>query len=485
MRKLFLFLLLPVSLHAAHIGFVVGSADTTYGTLHSNYTTQIDFLIEDYGATVTTLYDTATFNTSAYDVLVISEAALAANVAELADSAVPIFVIDRYMYDTFRLATGQVRPIVSAPATSYRVSSTNWISATMMDNIGLQLDNNALFGYTGLADGVDPIYNFTAWQTTSDTVMSGVADSGATLTSGTAPERRAFCGGFYNDVANMTWCHAWRLYGRILAWLDHDTTLASNPWLGEVCFAGSDEIQACWTELGARDSAIYVTQTRWGYDYQVMLTFEKINNEAIARKTPSGSSCDSIVPLHIVAKADVNNVAGDVPPVDTGFAFRIAAFEIISHWWRCPNCGGGGFPRDSVWVNRYDAVGGGSKAPWDSKDLTSGIDYAATYLDTFKCTIETQAIGDTMNLALPGSIYDEWVTDTSANYGWVLFPDIVYATCDSCDAEIETDDCYNNQTNLRDLRFRVYFSESGGEPEPTAKKNSIGGGVKIGSGVKF
>lgn len=469
-------LLLPSLCLATDIGLVVG-ADTVYGNLHSNYTEQIDFLQDEYGATVDVLADTATYNTSAYDVIVFTEEATHADVVHMADSTTPIFVVARYLYDTFKLATGQCVPFRTAPAKAERQSTTNWITKYMMDNIYNHRNNGYQTGYVGCASGVECLFDFPDW-VGKDTMMCGVVDTGDSLIAAVAPERRAFVGIFRDDVNEMSNCHAWKLYGRIMAWLTYDTTLALNPWLGKICFADRDEIQSCWTEVGADDSATYSGNTRWGYDCDSILTYFKINQAAIVRMVPSDYSADSFV-----IRLPVDGEAINSSPVDTTYAFRVSAHEIIkSTKWRCPTCGSSGFPRDSIWVNRYDCVGGASKIQWDSRDMTSGVDFSATVLDTFLCNHETQtADSDVLHLTIPGSLFNSWEADSSDNNGMFWYPDTLY---DTQDCELGTDGCYTSQYTWYAFDIKVYFSESG-EPPPTDTIVTIGSGVTIGKGVKF
>jgi hypothetical protein len=460
-----------------NVAICVGT-DTAYAGLSASDKAIHDFYAQQYGAVTTTVKDVATWPVAAYDLVVITSSPSSGNVARLRDSAAtPVLLLaQRFGVTNFRMATTCLDLAINAQARMARANSTNWISATMWDTLYLQsaTDNNRSYeNYVGLASGVDPLFRFVNSAATgyhADTSGVVVADQGATLTTGTCPNRRAFIGFPYSGGEALSWSDAWTVVGRVSAWLMRDTTI-SNTWLRTLNVGNRDVMWWLWTELGgyqqcatqaaACDSSDFNDEIRWGFDETPVLTFGKLKSTVMKRIVPSGVQADSAtitLPVYTIA---LNGTPGS----DTAFNERMTLRNIINtNKWRGMRPGEGGRPRDSVWVNRYNVINGPSPVAWGAKNMMAGVDYSATAWDTMHISIANQHATPTgqysLHLKIPGSAFNAWLADTTTNNGWVIFPDTIYTTSGHWDAEICTHKDVNDLTAATAIKTKIYLSEN-------------------------
>lgn len=446
-----LILLICPQVFALEIAYIV--ADTTS---ISGDTVFVNRLQNQLGYSVTLLDDNAvdTLSTwsASFDGIVISDLAVSSYVANLKDTVLGVFTMDRYTYDEFGFANQTYRP-----AGHGRRLVNNRINDFMcewaVDTIyPYQFNNQYLYYYGDLAGGAQVPFN-TPDFVGHDSACVILLDSNAVIIGGgNAAQRRSFCGVF-RSPQSMDYCLSWELFDRLATWTFSDT---ANIWLSEYnCFSGPLEIDACWCEMtsGSNDSATYNSEFRFGYDLDDILSFWRLTEPS--RKAPSGYSCDSLQLLFPIVDLGMNG-----SPPDTIMDLRYTAFKIIkSEKWHGPhpNYGGDPYVLDSTWVTRWDVVSGSAPIAWDSLDLRSEVDYEATSLDTFHLNYPDELVGDTIRFLIPGSVFDFWAADTANNNGLVLKATEIYDT--TSNVEYSTRPPVENAISAP-MTIQAWFSEN-------------------------
>ncbi len=358
--------------------------------------------------------------------------------SNLAAIAIPIVTLHRESYLPLKLAMNPVYISFSSGGytTMRKRSTTHWITRTMPDTLFFTWSgglSTGLFAWYNLAGGATNLY--TRGRQTSplwnDSTMMMVVDSGATLTVGTAPERRAMFAGFCpleldGNIAPPGWCHWKTAFRRLCAWTFHDT---ANAYVNErACATHYEEVEFCWTELGdtivgTKDGEYTYTSQRSGGDsdnpptnYGKVLGFTKINN--LARYVPNGYQVDSIRFIRPVIAND--NATG-------GWSFtEYWRYVTQPTKWYCPCLTDNatqanywaGVLDDSNWVNRFHISGVRFNAiPWDSADLGT-TDYNATPFDSIYFDKDVRPPGTADTIIIPKAVCDLWL-DSASNNGMI------------------------------------------------------------------
>jgi hypothetical protein len=352
--------------------------------------------------------------------IVISDLAYSTKMSALRDTAVGIFTMDRYTDNEFGLAATNCRPGGHGRRLVNNRNS-DFFCAPEADTIfPYQYDNQYLYYYGDLAEGAVVPFNTPDFVTHDTACVILLDEDSLTIDSDSAAARRAFCGLFRNPEI-MDYCHSWRLFDRLVAWVCEDT--ANSGIMEYECWGGHLDIDACWCEMttAQNDSSTYNTEFRFGFDLDDIISFWRLTNPQ--RKVREGYSCDSLLLMFPIFALGINGT-----PPDTIMDVRYTAYRIIRYEkWHGPppNSGGDPYELDSTWVTRWDCVSGSSPVPWDTLDLRAGIDYDVLALDTFRLNYPEDSIGDTVRFMIPGLVFDTWA-DTSDNNGLVLKVTAVY-----------------------------------------------------------
>jgi hypothetical protein len=454
LKRLILFLLLlclSSTAVAFDMAFVVAT-DTTYANLTFTRKELVDFYKNRFGYTVHVITSTyaASLSTAQwkanYQGAFWSYSASSA-IASLRDADVGVVSTNPYAASGLylaashdHLASGDAQKYVKDTSAIYPV---RYSMDTLYQAWGAGQYPEELIG---LASGVRSVWNWPQWKNT-DTTIVAIADSGGTLTTGTAAERRAYVGILrdregYSEKQNISECHFWEMLGNLSAWTFKDTV--NSLWEDNNCFASKEEEQACWPEYGASGCKLTYDDPqyaliRFGNDPSVTghcgdgLTFFKVNPEALAVKIRPGHTTAIACSLKTVK---IRTYAIDHPT--SGFKIMVRSHEILAApKWRAPDpTKSGGYGN---WVNRFNVVhtSATDSILWSTPSLASGVDYAARVLDSIYFD-NTSPVGMTIYPVIPADIVTAWIADSSTNNGVVYVSRTSENDCDSayCDVEI-------------------------------------------------
>jgi len=461
-------LLLSSTSLAFDLGFVItpdtvgASTDTTYASLSQTQKDIVDFYKTRMGYTVTVLtskvakeYSSAEL-ASMFDGVYWTYSTLYTTITSLRDAAVGIVSGSQYAGSQLYLSSQHGHP--------FSVDAQQYVKDTTDDFYAVRYSMDTLYQSWGsgsapevlysLASGVHPVWNFTRWKNT-DTAVVAIADVGATLTTGTAPARRAYFGVLrdkeqYVGHQNMAECHFWEMLGNLSAWTFSDTS--NETWESSVCYAGKDELEACWFEYGGTGrNETYASGVRFGQDpnyddvYQDGdgITMYKIWPKALVKKLRSGYttvlSCSLKTPKLLSLAIDHGT---------SGFDFWARSHKIIrTEKWYAPDPTEGGY---GWWVNRTNMykTSDVDSVLWNSPMLGEGTDYDATVLDSIHFS-NSMSVYDSIFPVIPPAVVEGWIEDTSTCNGIVYVARKHDNACDStwCDVEIATASCADQISN--------------------------------------
>jgi hypothetical protein len=473
------------------MAFVVAT-DTTYANLTTTQKEIVDFYKNRFGYTVHVITSTyAAFLSPAewktnYQGAFWSYSA-SSSITSLRDAGIGVVSTNLYAAGGLYLAATH-NHLASGDAQKY-VKDTTAIYPVRYSMDTLYQS----WGYTqwpeelvGLASGVRSVWNWTRWKNT-DTSLVAIADSGGTLTTGTAAERRAYFGlmrgsEVMSEKQTLYECHFWEMLGNLSAWTFKDTLNAN--WIDNNCFAGKEEIQACWPEFGGSGCReTFETEIRFGNDPSVTghcgdgLTFFKINSDVLAVKIRPGHtaavSCSLKTPRAYTYAIDHST---------SGFDIMARSHEIIvAPKWMAPFPAiNGGYGN---WVNRFNVVHTSSTDSilWSTPSLAEGVDYAARVLDSIHFD-NTSPVGMTIYPVIPPDIVTGWIADSSTNNGVVYVARSSDNQCDSayCDVEIPIRTIYDqvNDDGATTMGSHVWWVKTRGEsvelpPQKVSCKDTI------------
>lgn len=435
-----------VSLNAVTVCYVVNT-DTVYANLNSIDKQNIDFYKQRFNYSIKVITDDSCghvkWTGSEYSFIHRSNLA-DNNLLALADSAVAQ-ISCRWNSDAqLKLAANDAgsSPPVHGDTQIYVKGLTGHPTTNYsMDTVEIGWGGGfQVAGLISKASGVQVPWNTTRWFGT-DTIATAIAETGAQLTSGMAPARRAFWGVGHDcyEYATIPDCHYWEMFGNIVAWVANDTL--NQTWVTTNCFVGKYEICALWREFGTSDcSMAYNAQLRFGLDPNVTgkcgwgLQFNKILEDALARKIrPAYNKAVSCsLKTYIV-------VAKQIDHATSGFSVRFDGYRVIGSpkWTGAPP-----FVASNPAINSY--VTGiyrvATSSTWQDTNLVAGVDYDAARWDTIFVSDTTTVVGDTLFPTMNPAWIDLWLASPATNLGCIyrapVAPSNNYCTATYCDVEI-------------------------------------------------